>query len=323
MKKIALNYEVIVFTAVCLAAMSSELQAGASSVTGKDASGATVIFDTTTDAATHNVPWQVICDATAAANCVSVNSSGQIAIGAPPSLPLPAGAATSASQASVAIWASSTLGAITNYGTGPGAVLVPGVNAAVTTSVLPTGGATSSNQATISSTLTTISALSSTMASTMTLLYAVSSSINVISSTISTNTGSAIPAGSASIGNVGATIYPAGATAITAVATGSTAATTATLASSSSLHTYICGFSIRANATAAASSMSTLTGVVTGTMSFLQWTAPNTAGIGVTEQIFNPCIVSSASNQAIAVVSAAPGTGGLVSVAAWGYTGPN
>lgn len=301
------SLEIIVFAAASLSATSA--LAGSGTVTGKDASGATVTFDTTTDASTHNVPWQVICDATAASTCAAINGSGQIAIQAPPTLPLPAGAATSAGQNSVNTWASSTLGAITNYGTGPGSVLVPGVNAAVTTSVLPTGAGTSSNQATISSTLTIMSALSS--------------SLNIISSTIATNTAAAIPAGSASIGNVGATIYPVGATAITAAATGSTGATTATLSSSSSLHTYICGFSIRANATAAATSLSSVTGVVTGTMSFLQWTAPNTSGIGVTEMVFSPCIVSSASNQAIAVVSAAPGTGGLVSVAAWGYTGPN
>jgi hypothetical protein len=43
-------------------------------------------------------------------------------------------------------WAGGTLGAMANYGTSPGAVLVPGVNASVTASVLPTGAATSANQ---------------------------------------------------------------------------------------------------------------------------------------------------------------------------------
>jgi hypothetical protein len=163
-------------------------------------------------------------------------------------------------------------------------------NVTVNGSTLPTGAATSSNQATEITSL----------------------------STIATNTGAAVPAGTNLIGNVGQ-IYPAGSTPITAAATGTTTATTATLGASSTLHTYICGFSIRANATAAASSMSSLTGVVTGTMSFLQWTAPAASGIGVTEEVFSPCIISSAINTAIAVVSAAPGTGGLVSVDAWGY----
>jgi hypothetical protein len=107
---------------------------------------------------------------------------------------------------------------------------------------------------------------------------------------------------------------------ITATATGTTAATTATLAASGSgLKTYICGFSIRANATAAVTNNATLTGVVTATMNFTQWTAPNASGLGVTEMIFSPCIPSSATNTAINVVSGAPGTGGVVSVSAWGY----
>ena len=45
-------------------------------------------------------------------------------------------------------WAGATLGAMANYGTSPGAVLVPGVNASVTSSVLPAGAATAANQPT-------------------------------------------------------------------------------------------------------------------------------------------------------------------------------
>jgi hypothetical protein len=113
--------------------------------------------------------------------------------------------------------------------------------------------------------------------------------------------------------------YPFGAVPITATATGTTAATTATLAASASIKTYICGFSIRANANAAATANSTVTGTVTATMNFTQWTAPSTSGIGITEMIFTPCVPSSAINTGIAVISAAPGTGGVVSVSAWGY----
>jgi len=105
----------------------------------------------------------------------------------------------------------------------------------------------------------------------------------------------------------------------TASATGTTAATTATLATSASTTTYICGFSIRANATAAATGNATVTGTITGTLNYTQWTAPNASGLGVTEEIFTPCIPASAANTSIAVVSAAPGTGGVVSVTAWGY----
>lgn len=112
--------------------------------------------------------------------------------------------------------------------------------------------------------------------------------------------------------------YPTGAVPVQASATGTTAATTATLAAASSAKTYICGFSIRANATAAATADSTVTGPTT-TMHFSQWTAPLASGIGLTEMIFTPCIPSSAINTGISAISAAPGSGGVVSVTAWGY----
>jgi hypothetical protein len=115
------------------------------------------------------------------------------------------------------------------------------------------------------------------------------------------------------------TQYPSGSTAETASATGTTGATTATLAAVASNYTYICGFSIRANATAAATGNATVTGTITGTLNFTQWTAPLASGLGVTEEIFTPCVPGSGTNTAIAVVSAAPGTGGVVSVSAWGY----
>lgn len=105
----------------------------------------------------------------------------------------------------------------------------------------------------------------------------------------------------------------------TASATGTTGATTATLAGAASVTTYICGFSIRANATAAATGNATVTGTISATMNFTQWTAPNASGVGVTEEIFSPCIPASGANTSIAVVSAAPGSGGVVSVTAWGY----
>lgn len=113
--------------------------------------------------------------------------------------------------------------------------------------------------------------------------------------------------------------YPFGATPYTASTTGTTAATTATLAGASSVTTYICGFSIRANATAAVTNNATVTGTITGTLNFTQWTAPNASGIGVTEIIFTPCVPASTTNTSIAVVSGAPGTAGIVSVTAWGY----
>lgn len=114
--------------------------------------------------------------------------------------------------------------------------------------------------------------------------------------------------------------YPFGSTPLTASATGTTAATTATLTNVSGSYTFICGFSIRANATAAITGNATVTGTISGTLNFTQWTAPLASGLGVTEEVFSPCIEASAVSTSIAVVSAAPGSGGTVSVTAWGYT---
>lgn len=114
--------------------------------------------------------------------------------------------------------------------------------------------------------------------------------------------------------------YPVTAVPLTASATGTTAATTATLTNVSGHTTYICGFSIRANATGAATGNATVTGTITGTMNFSQWTAPLASGIGVVEEVFSPCVPASAVSTSIAVVSAAPGSGGVVSVSAWGFS---
>lgn len=142
-----------------------------------------------------------------------------------------------------------------------------------------------------------------------------------------------IPAGSSLIGKVGidqttdgttngvrlTSVYPAGATPITNSATGTTGATTATLAGTSGKTTYICGYSIRANATAAATVMDTITGLINGTLSSVLWVAPLASGLGVDENTFIPCLPAIGTNQAIAVVSGAPGSGGTVSSRAWGY----
>lgn len=113
--------------------------------------------------------------------------------------------------------------------------------------------------------------------------------------------------------------YPAGSTAITASATGTTAATAATLAGVAAKTTHICGAVIRANATAAATGNATIAGTITATMNFTQWTAPLASGLGEVNVTFTPCVPASAVNTGIVVTSAAPGTGGTVSVSAWGY----
>lgn len=113
--------------------------------------------------------------------------------------------------------------------------------------------------------------------------------------------------------------YPANAVPITASSTGTTGATTATLAAAIGKTTYICGFSIRANATAAVTGNATVSGTITGTLNFTQWTAPTALGLGITEMIFAPCVPASATNTTVSATSAAPGTGGVVSATSWGY----
>jgi hypothetical protein len=112
--------------------------------------------------------------------------------------------------------------------------------------------------------------------------------------------------------------YPIGSVPITASATGTTAATTATLAASTTAKTWLCGFAIGSTATAAAAGNATVTGTVTGTLNFEMGTGTSPAVVSTIVPI-RPCIPSSAVNTAIAVVSAAPGTGGVISVTAWGY----
>jgi hypothetical protein len=82
--------------------------------------------------------------------------------------------------------------------------------------------------------------------------------------------------------------------------------------------TYICGFAIDANATAAIAGNATITGTISGTLNFTQPVAA-TPLVGTVNRSFIPCVPGSGLNTAIAVNSIAPGSGGVVSVTAWGY----
>lgn len=113
-------------------------------------------------------------------------------------------------------------------------------------------------------------------------------------------------------------VSPSFAGPITASATGTTGVTTATLPAFAGQTTYICGFAIDANATAAIAGNATVTGAVSGTLNFTQ-PVPVAPAVGTVNRSFIPCIPGSALNTAIAVNSIAPGTGGVVSVTAWGY----
>lgn len=129
----------------------------------------------------------------------------------------------------------------------------------------------------------------------------------------------ALPSGTNTIGNVGRLPYPVGSVPYTNSATGTTAGAAATLAGAASVTTYLCGFSVRANATAVATVNTVVSGTISGSLNFTEWVAPNTSGLGIAEMIFNPCIPASAANTSIVVTGGAPGTGGVNSTTAWGY----
>ena len=129
-----------------------------------------------------------------------------------------------------------------------------------------------------------------------------------------------VPAGSAYIGQFNtASQYPNGAVPVTGASVGTTGALTTTLAAVSGKTTYVCGFTLQANATAASTAPVYLSNVITGTMDFLQYTAAAASGIGTTQQTFNPCIPASATNTAITMYGAAPGAGGNTTLSLWGY----
>ncbi len=112
--------------------------------------------------------------------------------------------------------------------------------------------------------------------------------------------------------------YPLGATAITASGTGTTAATAATLAGTSGKTTYICGFAIGADATAATAVAATVAGTITATMNYRQGVGLTPAVVAL-NQTFSPCVPASATNTGIVVTSGAAGSGGNTSVSAWGF----
>jgi hypothetical protein len=112
--------------------------------------------------------------------------------------------------------------------------------------------------------------------------------------------------------------YPSGAVPLTATATGTTAATVATLSGTAGKTTYICGFTISADATTALAAAATVTGTISGSLNYIQNVGAATAA-GVLTQTFNPCIPASATNTAIVITSAAAGLAGNTSVNGWGY----
>jgi hypothetical protein len=113
---------------------------------------------------------------------------------------------------------------------------------------------------------------------------------------------------------------PVGSTPVSMSTTGSTAAITGTLAAdTNNRNTYLCGFSIRSTATAGTSGTATVSGVTGGPLLFLEYTGPVASAMGITEETMNPCLPTSAVNTAITIAASAPGSGGAITVSAWGY----
>lgn len=113
--------------------------------------------------------------------------------------------------------------------------------------------------------------------------------------------------------------YPAGAVPETISAAGATTAFTATLAAASGKLTYLCGFTVNADATAATVVALTVTGTVTGTLNYRESVGAVASGTGTTTQNYHPCIPASAVNTPIIINAGAAGTAGNATISAWGF----
>jgi hypothetical protein len=101
---------------------------------------------------------------------------------------------------------------------------------------------------------------------------------------------------------------------ITGNATGTTSAVVGTLAGFVGKTSYICGFSVSSTGSAAVSPI-TVAGIVGSNMVFQNLSA----GAGILQQAFYPCIPASAPNTAITVTTTADGTATAVNVNSWGF----
>ena len=101
---------------------------------------------------------------------------------------------------------------------------------------------------------------------------------------------------------------------ITGNATGSTSAVVGTLSGFVGKTTYICGFSVSSTGSAAVSPI-TVAGIVGSNMVFQNLSA----GAGILQQAFYPCVPASAPNTAITVTTTADGTATAVNVNSWGF----
>ena len=316
------DFKILLAAFVLLSSITLAIS-GSGTITVLDSGSATRTYAVTTDGSGHFVAKSVICDQAAAANCVGVDASNGIAVAGEGTAGTPAGGVVSVQGVSggTAQPVSAASGSIASGAVASGAFASGSVaSGAVASGAFASGSISDGAEVTQGAKADSAATDSTSSWSVIALLKGIWAKL----SSIATNVAAQIPACTSNpcnnIGSVGqVSQYPAGATPLTASATGTTGATTATLAGTSGKTTYICGYSIRANATGATTVTDTITGVITATLSSILWVAPAASGIGVDEQIFSPCIPASGTNQAIAIVSGAPGSGGTVSSKGWGY----
>lgn len=217
----------IAFSALAFLLALGPAWAGSSTVQVKDANGTTQTFDVITDASGHFVGLQGICDQSAAANCVGVDSGHEMSV-------TDSTTHTDLGTINTSLGTiNSTLGSPFQAGgaLGAGSAIIgkvdidqgtPGTTngVVVNSSALPTGAATAANQATANTSL----------------------------ATIATNTGAAVPAGTNLIGYVSGDPCTQKTKSSVSFSTGSSG--TQLIAGTSSKNTYICSLSVIASAAA-------------------------------------------------------------------------
>jgi hypothetical protein len=112
--------------------------------------------------------------------------------------------------------------------------------------------------------------------------------------------------------------YPVGATPVVGTNTGGAGATNITLPASATQRTWLCGFLVTSDATAATTGAAYVLGTI-ATINFRMTTAALANGTGVTSYTFSPCIPGSAINTALVLTTSAAGSGGNQAGTMWGY----
>lgn len=197
---------------------------------------------------------------------------------------------TNTPTVSVPTWAGGTLGAMANYGTTPGAVLVPGVNAFVT-NTNANGQATAANSSPVVLPATQVVTLGgATTANSVPVILNSQYPVNSVTTTPAPITGNS---------------------------TGSTGAVVGTLSGAANVTTFICGFNVSVIGGTAAIGPITVAGLI-GSSQVYQYNSTAAAGQPLTQN-FNPCIPASATNTSITITTTADGTATAVDVNSWGY----